>query len=64
MTLGTQEFPEGEAPKNKIMIIMVYGILKIMTILTTLYLWKPLYVDLMQRIVDNLDCGKHNNDQL
>ena len=37
-------------------------ILKIITILTTLYLRKPLYVDLMQRIVDNLDCGKHNND--
>ena len=25
MTLGTQEFPEGEAPKNKIMIIMGHG---------------------------------------
>ena len=36
--------------------------MKIITILTTLYLRKPLYVDLMQRIVDNLDCGKHNND--
>ena len=25
MTLGTQEFPEGEAPKNKIMIIIGQG---------------------------------------
>ena len=25
MTLGTQEFPEGEAPENKIIIIMGQG---------------------------------------